>query len=182
MTEDHDHSPLQNTGEVGEAFNSKQDWLNHYTSMENVNLWNLDSLVVFTADMHSLTYKLVFNNVTQLPWENRYLMVTTKTVTRGMDILTVCERIWYSEFITEKSIEWFHEGLKSKACWILLSCCKIFCRNGLYPCLLHGYSNLQHHGQSSGDVSWTACSKIQQCLKLQRLSLTRTEAECCQWF
>lgn len=37
MTEDHDQSPLQNTDEVGEAFNSKQDWLNHYTSMEDVN-------------------------------------------------------------------------------------------------------------------------------------------------
>lgn len=33
MTKDHDNSPLQNTDEVGEVFNSKQDWLNHYTLM-----------------------------------------------------------------------------------------------------------------------------------------------------
>ena len=53
MTEDHGYSPLQILMQWDvEVFNSKDDEFNHCTLMENVNLWNLDSLTVFVVKTH----------------------------------------------------------------------------------------------------------------------------------
>lgn len=52
MTEDHDHSSLQNADTVGEVLNSEQDRSNHCTLMQNVNSWNVDSLTVLVVKMH----------------------------------------------------------------------------------------------------------------------------------